>query len=238
MRLVSDWPGERARLLTSESLAQRGWVWKPWSIDTSFVVIEGDQIPVGSIRAVLSLTPVIDPGELAEIVSEDRHYVAGEMTAFLVAWLTWLADQGVAVMNRPTPLSLTGPALHQEQWLMAAAREGLTIQPSHRRTGIFEAADPDEPGVRFDATRSSVAETVLAIPLVRDQVLPDPAGRRLPERVARRLHRLATAVRADMLTGLFVESGGELRFSNAVPAVDIGRPEVAAAVVDAIGVSA
>jgi hypothetical protein len=187
---------------------------------------------------VLSLMAVVDPGELAEIVSDDRGYVAGEMTAFLVAWLTWLVDQGVAVMNRPTPLSLTGPALHQEQWLVAAAREGLAIQQSHRRTGLFDVAGPGVPGLRFDAQQSSIAQALIAIPVVRDQVLPDPAGRRLPDRVAQGLHRLATTVGADMLTGLFVESGDELRFSNAVPAVDVGRPDVAAAVIGAIGASA
>jgi hypothetical protein len=54
-----------------------------------------------------------------------RTYVAAELTAFLLAWLT---AQSCPVLNRPTACCLAGPNWRPEQWTQAAARLGIPAQ--------------------------------------------------------------------------------------------------------------
>ena len=236
-KLVSAWHGQNARFLSGESLSQRGWVWRPGSLDDSCLVMDGCQLPVRAVRGVVSLMPAIDPRELHHIVADEREYVAAEMTAFLVAWLTWLSGLGVPVMNRPTPLSLTGPALHHEQWLQAASRVGLPIRRAQRRVPPSKRPAAEEPWRSWNAVPAGDSESRVAIPLVGGHCLPGPEGQQLPDAVCRALGRLAAAVGAELLTALFVESDGQFLFNTAVPTVDVSRTDVADSILDAFGVA-
>jgi hypothetical protein len=87
-------------------------------------------IPVDCISGVLIRWPGVFPQELTNIAAADRDYVAGEMMAFLVSWLSAIR---CPVINRPTPLNLSGPAWRQEQWAHAAAQLGIPAQPVRRQ---------------------------------------------------------------------------------------------------------
>jgi hypothetical protein len=221
--LASGWAAQDAQLITPASLSQPGWVWNRRSAKDSFLAVEGGRHPIRAVTGVVSFMPVVDPGELDHIVVDDRTYIASEMTAFLVAWLSWLSDEGIPVLNRPTPFSLTGPALHPEQWLQAAARAGLPIEPAHRRVS---------PGPGLVA--EPVPAAILAYPVIDGACLPASDGTRLPEALRDGVCRLADAVGASMLTAAFVESEGALRFSGGFPTVDGSRAEVADAIASLI----
>jgi hypothetical protein len=59
---------------------------------------------------------------LEHIVTEDREYVAAEMAAFLLAWLTELK---CPVINRPSTTCLCGPGWSAAQWEQAAVQAGI-----------------------------------------------------------------------------------------------------------------
>ena len=85
--------------------------------------------------------PWVTESELVSIAPGDRGYVAAEMSAFLVAWLS---DLVCPVLNRPTAASLIGPALRREQWMSLAREVGVRVLPETRcvRLGKVAAAAP------------------------------------------------------------------------------------------------
>jgi hypothetical protein len=233
-RLVAAWEHRDARLLSAASLSQRGWVWRPGSIDASYLVIGGARTPVRAVRGVVSLLPAITPSELPHIVGDEREYVAGEMTAFLVAWLSWLSGLGVRVINKPTPLSLTGPAMQREQWLRAAWQAHLPIERA--RGALFPVADSISDTTE-SSERSSPGEGIgrlVPFPVVGGECLPGPDGQHASEPIRRGLSSLAASMGVALLTAAMVESNGQWRFSNAVAAVDVSRVDVADAMLRAL----
>jgi len=85
-----------------------------------------------------------------QIDAGDRDYVAREMMAFLVSWISSLR---CPVINQPTPVNLTGPAWRQEQWTYAAAQLGIRVHAAKRHVG--SESDQMEPAVfstRTDVT--------------------------------------------------------------------------------------
>lgn len=91
----------------------------------STAVVSGQRIDAGEISGILTLRPCIYPVELQHIRPSDRDYVASEINAFLLAWLT---SQSCRVVNRPTPLCLAGPNWAPIQWTHAAAKVGIPVQ--------------------------------------------------------------------------------------------------------------
>src|SRR5262245_34157967 len=110
--LVDRWESHGARLLVPECLSVVGWRHRGSARPSSRAVLGGVPVNGAEIRGVLSRLPSVMPSDLLHICAEDRAYVAAEMTAFLVAWL---ASLPCPVLNRPTPTSLAGPLLRQEQ---------------------------------------------------------------------------------------------------------------------------
>jgi hypothetical protein len=92
-------------------------------------VIGGRVHAVHEIDGVLVRSPTILESELGSITPSDRSYVAAEMNAFLVYWLSVLDRP---VLNRPTPRSLGGPGWYPEQWIHCAAAVGLQTVPITR----------------------------------------------------------------------------------------------------------
>jgi hypothetical protein len=210
-RLAERWAahGEVA-LLTCEDLSSAGWCHPVGAAGRSTAVVGGRVVAVEEISGVLTRRPYIVEHELGHIVPVDRAYVAAEMTAFLLSWLSSLA---CPVLNRPTPSGLSGPNWWPEQWTYAAARFGLPVRPVRRRAALPDsarvAADPSPPTVTV------VGERCLG------QV--DPA-------LAAQARRFARAVGVDLLA---------LRFSGPEPGAvflgtdlwpDVSAPEVADAV--------
>ena len=79
-----------------------------------------------ALQAVLTCRPAVLAEELGRIAADDRSYVAAELNAFLVAWLSALPSR---VVNRPTPRSLCGPAWNRVQWQAAAAARRPALGP-------------------------------------------------------------------------------------------------------------
>lgn len=116
--LVSAWSSAGAVLASAEDLSTSGWTFCTGDPGGGTAVIGGERVPVRELRAVLTRRPAVLAEELVWIAPEDRVYVAAEANAFLVAWLDALP---CLVVNRPTPLSLCGPAWGPLHWAAAAA---------------------------------------------------------------------------------------------------------------------
>lgn len=130
LRIVDQWASESAAILSTEDLCIKGWVFRVPLSAPMTAVIEGRTIPTERISGILTLRPCIFPEELQNIHSGHRKYVAAELNAFLLAWLS---AQSCPVLNRPTACCLAGPNWRPEQWTLAAARLGI---PAHTRRQV------------------------------------------------------------------------------------------------------
>jgi len=120
--LVAAWSAAGAALLSAEDLCSPGWIFDPGDPAAGTAVVAGQAVPVASLRAVLTRRPAVVAEELGAIAAADRSYVAAELNAFMVGWLSALPCR---VVNRPTTRSLCGPAWNRLQWQAAAARAGV-----------------------------------------------------------------------------------------------------------------
>ena len=90
-------------------------------------------IPLSQITGVLTLRPHVFEVELIGIAKQDRSYVAAEINSFLIAWLSSLE---CPVINRPVGNCLSGPSMHQEEWVNLAASIGIPVQKVHRAISL------------------------------------------------------------------------------------------------------
>jgi len=91
------------------------------------------------------------PQELTRITPADREYLAKEMMAFLVSWFLTMK---CPVINRPTPVCLTGPAWRVEQWTYAAAQIGIPVEKAQRH--VVMGSDNFEPPSPASSTTVTV----------------------------------------------------------------------------------
>ena len=119
--------GGEAALLTVRELSEAGWSHSPTgSLDSDDVsVIGGQRVAPSDISAVVTRIPAVAPETLRHIDPRDRVFVAAEMNAFLLSWLTKLEGRGCVVVNRATAGSLMGPAWSRERWLAEGCRNGF-----------------------------------------------------------------------------------------------------------------
>jgi hypothetical protein len=129
LRIVKHWGPQCAAILSAEDLCMPGWVLRVPLGPPVTAVIGGRTVPAEEIRGILTLRPCVFPEELQNIQSVHRKYVAAELNAFLLAWLT---AQSCPVLNRPTSCCLTGPDWRPEQWTRAAASLGIPAQTRRR----------------------------------------------------------------------------------------------------------
>lgn len=208
-RLVEDWGGE-ARLLTCRDLSTRGWRYRPGSSGGTAMI--GDQrVQAEEIEGVVTRLPCVSEGELGWIAAEDRSYVAAEMNAFLVAWLSALK---CPVLNRPSPIYLMGPYWHPEQWLRTASELGIGVVPARR-------AVPPAPEDPFDPRRGEA--TIVTVVGRRALGDADPA-------MAGAAVALAEAAGVEMLRARFVPAGKKLALLDADYWVDVADPAVVRAI--------
>lgn len=224
-RLAQRWQDQDARVLTCQALSRRGWRFDPTRPQHGSLVLDEEPVAVDRLHGMLCLLPAVYPGELPHIEPGDREYVAAEMTAFLVAWITSLP---CPVLGRPTPLSLTGPPLRQEQWLREAARAGLPVRPRVRRLPA--------PGRQPAGTMANPVDEVPAteVALVAGRPVPAPADPPLPPAMTTALAAMACAVGATLLTAHFERAVSDVRFIGATTSVDVQRPEIADAMLAAL----
>jgi hypothetical protein len=140
--LVRRWKDRGARLMVSADLSRAGWSCTSRNPASSQYVIEGVRYDSSEIQGVLVRSPAVMASDLSHITSSDRSYVASEMTAFLVYWLTTLR---CPVLNRPTPRSLCGPGWYPEHWIHYAAQAGLRVRPMSRSITLTSVDPPRWP---------------------------------------------------------------------------------------------
>ena len=149
----------------------------------------------------------VAPEDLLHVVDGDRDYVAAEISAFLIAWLTQLT---CPVINRPATNSLMGAPHAAEGWVAIAARAGLRL-PWTRR--MFPA--PPEPAWPLEA----ITVSVLGDRCFGDV---DPA-------LADQACRLAAAANVELLAVTFSHAAADATFLGAHLWSDVSLPELASA---------
>jgi hypothetical protein len=204
--VVASWGADRAMVLTPRDLSVSGWRQYTPAERPSVAVIAGRKIPIREILGVITCLPRVTELELLHIAADDRGYVAAEMTAFLLAWLTALP---CPVMNRPSPMSLVGPFWRREQWAAFAARAGLPVSPISRQVSLEHVGGSGIP--------STVPVTVVGSRVAGN------AHRRVLDGV----RRLAGAAGVEILTVEVSEAGQAGAFVSAEPAPDLSRNQTA-----------
>jgi len=119
--------GSLVRMMTPADLSQPGWSLHLPGTGPSTAVIAGEPVASSTIAGVLTRLPVVTEHDLPHIIAADRGYVAAEMTAFLLAWLTSLP---CPLVNRPPAQCLSGPHWREAQWIRAANRLGIPAVPA------------------------------------------------------------------------------------------------------------
>jgi hypothetical protein len=158
-------------------LSSSGWRVVVGRPELATAAAGGRVLRAEEIAAVVCRLTAITPQDLPHLHAGDREFAAGEMHAFLHAWLSQL---GEGVCNRPDSTSLAGPAWLPMRWRWLAARSGI-------------------PAVAASAADQADAVTVL---VAGRQVL----GTR-DARLIRYALKLARAVSSTLLAVRFVERG-------------------------------
>jgi len=148
--LAARWADHNANIFTCDDLSVAGWRHDLQLPAASLAVVGGRVVSLHEIKGIFVRWPGVFPQELTQITPADRDYVAKEMMAFLVSWLSSLT---CPVINQPTPVSLLGPAWRLEQWTYAAARIGIQVRKAVRHV-VFgsENIEPSLPSTTTDVT--------------------------------------------------------------------------------------
>lgn len=224
--LVANWSADGAMLLTPEDLSVVGWRHYVRGVDeageaentissssSSWAVVSGVSIALDQITGVLTRLPSIFEQELLHIIPEDRAYVAAEMNAFLISWLSSLK---CPVLNRPTPTYLLGPAWRPEQWVYAAAQLGIPVRPVQRQSSLL----------------ASVRPQVIEKPAVKVTVVGGRCLGEVEKPLASHARRLADAAQVDLLTVNFSSNESSAELLGADLWTDISAPNVADAILE------
>jgi hypothetical protein len=202
--------GSLVRMMTPADLSQPGWSLHLPGTGPSMAVIAGEPVASRTIAGVLTRLPAVTEHDLPHIIAADRAYVAAEMTAFLLAWLTSLP---CPLVNRPSAQCLSGPHWREAQWIRAANRLGIPAVPAMlgtRRTR--RVCDEGEDG------------TTSVVVIGRQHV-----GTADPVLVAH-AHALADAAGVDLLSVRFDGDGSSARFVAASLWPDLDDTRVSDAV--------
>jgi hypothetical protein len=199
-------------LLTPVDLSHCGWLHRVGDIETSIAVIGGQRIAARNIRGVVTRLPAVSEDDLEHIVAPDRAYVAAEIQAFLLSWLTALR---CPVLNRPVPACLAGPAWRPAQWTQAAAHLGLPVTP------VVEH-------VSFTRTRSAIGTSrpkCVTVTVIGQRIIGA-----VEPLLARQARALATAAGVDLLAVRFSSRASDATFMGAHLWPNIAAAPIAAAV--------
>lgn len=132
--------------MTPSDLSRCGWILDDGCRDQNDCVLDSKRCSSSDISGVLVRATHVAAEDIGHIAEPERRYVAAEMTAFLIHWLTQLT---CPVLNRPSANCLGGPGWHPEHWAVMAGRVGLDARPVQRQVGFV----PAEPGPVLDGTR-------------------------------------------------------------------------------------
>jgi hypothetical protein len=194
-------------VMTPEDLCVSGWRQhlggrKRGASSSDVAVVQRRLVPQREITGVLTRLPWVTDGEVIEVAAHDRGYVATEMTAFLLFWLSQLR---CPVLNRPTPTCLSGPYWRAEKWVHVAARAGIPVKAARRDTRSESAASALPP------------TTGVAVTVVGRRIF----GEAHPE-LLKQSRRLAELAEVALLTVRFAgaERGAAFVGADTFPALD------------------
>lgn len=115
-----------AEVLSLEQLAGDPGTLVDPEFERSELTVGCERVRVGGLTGVVNLVPAVAPELLPFYDEDEREYQAAE----LHAWLTFfLSSLRCRVVNRPTAVSLTGPALTPLAWRRLAASAGVPSAP-------------------------------------------------------------------------------------------------------------
>lgn len=210
-RLATRWAAHGATLLTTEDLAAPGWRWSfGEGVSSGTVGLDSVSVSDHQITGVVTRLPHVFEHELPFIADADRGYVAQEMNAFLLGWLTSLS---CPVLNRPTPISLLGVGWRPQQWRLAARRAGFEVAPQVPRTRSFTSESPWDVGRR--------------VLVVGDRVVDSP-----DDALCNSARSLARDAGVELLSIDLVFVDQQWRFLSADPSFDPDIPANADAVLE------
>lgn len=219
--LVERWREHGARLLTCRDLSNAGWRFDPEDARGALVSAAGEVFHASEIRGLLTRLPSVTPHELPHIVAADREYIAAEMTAFLIAWLS---SADFPVINRPTPVCLMGPNWREEQWTYAALRAGMRSRQTTRLLSLRTTPPPAAPPVEFKEASEGNGRTE-DVPLTLT-VVGERCFGGMDETLKAQALRLAKLAGVELLEVQF-SGGSEAAFVGAYLAPAVSSPDVA-----------
>jgi hypothetical protein len=201
--LVKSW-GEKACLLTPQHLSQKGWYFNSNNCQAGEWVMNEQIFPNAEIDAVLTYIPRVFTFDLPQIVESDRPYVAQEMTAFLLAWLTQLS---CPVVNQPTPSCLMGKNWRWHHWLYLATKLGIGIKQTAIDTQIPQ---------KWSDYRASALETALKITVIGDYLIGSNNDILLNQ-----ARQIAQTANTEILTVYFTSDKNDAQFLGADLGIDL-----------------
>lgn len=213
---IRAWDGLRSRglepleLVTAECLAfSHGWEHRVGSdgAHVRIVLQDGRTLCSSRIRGVLNRLSAPSLDLIAYATAADRDYANCELQAFYLSWLNSLPG---VVINRPSPLGLSGGWRHTSEWAIRAARAGLRVGPYRQsaRDGIDRGYFPLTP----EGTRPS---TVIVL---RDRVFGAAMPEAIPETIKAACIRMARAENTELFgVDLYQSAEGEWMFGYATP---------------------
>lgn len=207
-KLAARKVGLGVRMMTPEDLSQEGWNFRLNDPAGATARLAGCALPVAAIAGVVVRLPGVTEHDLSHIAPADRSYVAAEMNAFLLAWLTSLQ---CPVLNRPTPQCLSGTYWRRERWVLAAERLRIPARPVVRRADDVVAADAE------------TGHTVTVVGRNHFGAVDDV--------LAKRAHALAEVAGAELLAVTFDGRGRDASFVNASLWLDLNDDRIADAVI-------
>jgi hypothetical protein len=200
-------------LVTAESLACSQWEHRLSGNDTviRITLANGKVIDGAEVKGALNRLHGPSPYALQKAADSDREYAQAELTAFYLSWLHGLPG---VVINRPTPMGLSGAWLHSSEWTLRAARAGLRTRRYRQSAGDDRGAMSVRCGGRDSGRRDSGRQSVIAL---RHGVF----GGLVPNAVARACGKMVVDAGAEMLGMELVCEGGEWTFADAMPTPDL-----------------
>jgi hypothetical protein len=211
--LVSRWSAYEAGLLTSADLSVAGWRHYIGAPGASTAVVGGRVVNVADITGILSRLPWVFEAELPHIVLDDRSYVATEMSAFLLSWLSSLT---CAVINRPHPGCLVGPAWRTAKWLHLVSQIGVPVSAQQQQIKV-SIGSPSRPFATDAVAVTVVGDCCFGS---RDTTLKNYA------------RRISKAADVDLLTVYFSEESAKARFLGVQLCPEILSDEIADAILE------
>jgi hypothetical protein len=161
----------------------------------------GRSIDSRFVKGGLNRLQGVHPGIIRRFVEEDRLYVQQEFYSALLGWLSALTPN---LINRPSPLGLSGQWRHESEWMWFAGRSGLPVR-------AYRESTSSAPHL---SSNSGIVTTVF---VVSGQCV----GGEVPADLLNGCLQLAQLVDTRLLGIDFIQDNGAWWFAGASPMPDL-----------------